>query len=85
MACFVVTDRNEGVGAAEVENKGQAKLLGDCILEMGPHMPSLNDIYGVGVRQSLAFLRRRDDKEVVVGRFTCVLKLVVRNFVLIKF
>jgi len=76
-ACFVVTDKTEG-GAAEMESKGQARLLGDCVLEMGPIMPSLNDIYGVGVRQSLAFLRRRDDKEVVVGRFTCVLKLVVR-------
>ena len=73
----MVTDKTEG-GAAEMESKGQARLLGDCVLEMGPIMPSLNDIYGVGVRQSLAFLRRRDDKEVVVGRFTCVLKLVVR-------
>jgi hypothetical protein len=72
----VVTERAEN--AAEMENKGQARLLGDCVFELGPIMPSINDIYGVGVRQSLAFLRRRDDKEVVVGRFTCILKLVVR-------
>lgn len=78
----MVTDRTEG--AAEMESKGQARLLGDCVLEMGPLMPSLNDIYGVGVRQSLAFLRRRDDKEVVVGRFTCILKLVVSSLQLFK-
>jgi len=78
----VVTDRTEG--AAEMESKGQARLLGDCVMEMGPLMPSLNDIYGVGVRQSLAFLRRRDDKEVVVGRFTCILKLVVSTLQFLK-
>ena len=47
-ACFVVTDRKET--ASELENKGQARLLGDCVLELGPLMPSINDIYGVGVR-----------------------------------
>ncbi len=41
-------------------------------------MPSINDIYGVGVRQQMAFVRRREQQEVVVGRFTCILKLVVR-------
>jgi len=60
----------------ELESKGQARLLGDCVLEMGPLMPSINDIYGIGVRQQLAFARRRDDKEVAVGRFTCSLKIV---------
>ena len=39
-------------------------------------MSALNDVYGVGVRQHLALGRRSGDKEVVVGRFTCVLKLV---------
>lgn len=72
----MVTERDSS-NAADMESKGQARLLGDCILELGPSMPSLNDVYGVGVRQSLAFVRRRDDKDVVVGRFTCLLKLVV--------
>ncbi len=54
----MVTDRKES--AADLENKGQARLLGDCVLELGPIMPSLNDIYGVGVRQQMAFVRRRD-------------------------
>lgn len=40
-------------------------------------MPQLNDIYGIGVRQQLAFARRREGREdVVVGRFTCTLKMV---------
>jgi hypothetical protein len=48
-------------------------------LELGPLMASLNDVYGVGTRQHLAFGRRRDEKEVTVGRFTCILKLVVSH------
>jgi len=40
-------------------------------------MPTINDVYSVGVKQHMAFARRRDDKEVVVGRFSCTLKLVV--------
>lgn len=71
----MVTDRKDN--PSEMESKGQARLLGDCVLELGPLIPSLNDIYGVGVRQQLAFARRRDDKEVIVGRFACTLKLVV--------
>ena len=39
-------------------------------------MTALNDVHGVGVRQHLAFGRRRDEKEVTVGRFTCSLKIV---------
>ena len=77
-ACFVVTDRMEN--AVDLEGKGQARLLGDCVLELGPLMPSLNDIYGVGSRQQMAFARRRDGKEVVVGRFTCIIKIVVSTF-----
>jgi hypothetical protein len=36
-ACFVVTDRKEN--AVDLESKGQARLLGDCILELAPLMP----------------------------------------------
>ena len=45
---FVVTDRKEN--AAEFEAKGQARLLGECVLEMGPLMAALNDPYGVGCK-----------------------------------
>ncbi len=37
-ACFVVTNRTQG-NAAELENKGQARLLGECVLEMGSLLP----------------------------------------------
>lgn len=37
-ACFIVTNRTQE-NAAELENKGQARLLGDCVLEMGPLLP----------------------------------------------
>ena len=70
-----MTDRKEN--AVDLEKKGQARLLGECIIELGPLMGQLNDIYGVGVRQTLAFGRKRDDKEITVGRFNCILKLVV--------
>lgn len=53
--------------------------MGDCVLELGPLMPQLNDLYsGVGVRQHLSFARRRPEGDVVVGRFTVTLKMVVR-------
>ena len=70
-----MTDRKEN--AVDLENKGSARLLGECVLELGPLMNALNDIYGVGVRQHLSLGRRSGEKEVVVGRFTCILKLVV--------
>ena len=34
------------------------------------------DVYGVGVRQHLSLARKREDKNVTVGRFTCILKIV---------
>jgi hypothetical protein len=74
-----VTDRQDN--PREMETRGQARLLGDCVLELGTLMPAITDIYGVGVRQQLALCRRRDDKEVTVGRFTCTIKLVVRDVV----
>ena len=73
-ACFTTTDRKEN--AADYEQKGQARLLGDCILEMGPLIPSLTDIHGIGVRRALEFSRSKDGSEVTVGRFTVLLKLV---------
>ncbi len=44
----MVTDRKEN--AVDLEQKGQAKLLGECVLELGPLMAAINDIYGIGVR-----------------------------------
>lgn len=73
-ACYTVTDRKEN--AADYETKGQARLMGDCVLEMGPLIPQLTDIHGIGVRRALEFSRSKDGAEVTVGRFTILLKLV---------
>ena len=59
-----------------MKNKGQARLLGDWVLELGPLIPSLTDIHGIGVRRALEFSRTKDGSEVTVGRFTVLLKLV---------
>mmetsp|Transcript_34749 Transcript_34749/g.40638 ORF Transcript_34749/g.40638 Transcript_34749/m.40638 type:complete len:858 (-) Transcript_34749:61-2634(-) len=68
---FVVTDRDE-----TANKQGQARLLGECDVDLGPLTPSLTDISGTGVRQMLKFTRMQNDKPVVVGRFIVLLKLV---------
>ena len=71
-------DRNEDYNnLRELNSKGQARLLGECKLELGPILPSLLDYSGIGIRQSLKFTRISGDKEVTVGRFIANLKLVV--------
>ncbi|CAK88568.1 unnamed protein product (macronuclear) [Paramecium tetraurelia] len=71
---YVVTDREQGRGP-ELDNQGQARLLGECILKLGDFTGPLTDISGTGVRQHLKFVRR-NDKQVTVGRFIVNLKLV---------
>lgn len=63
-----------------MERKGNARLLGECILDIGPLIPALSDISGVGVRQSLKFLRIKDGKELTVGRFIISLRLVSDSY-----
>ena len=72
--CFIVTDRREN--AADYENKGKASALGDCILELGPIIPQLIDVHGLGIRKLLSFGRKKDGVEVTVGRFSIKLKIV---------
>lgn len=45
-------------------------------MELGPLTPFLTDISGTGTRQILKFTRTQNDKQVTVGRFTVLLKLV---------
>ncbi|CAD8086706.1 unnamed protein product [Paramecium primaurelia] len=71
---YVVTDREQGRGP-DLDNQGQARLLGECILKLGDFTGPLTDISGTGVRQHLKFVRR-NDKQVTVGRFIVNLKLV---------
>ena len=58
---FIVTDRWEN--AADYENKGKANLLGDCILELGPILPQLTDVHGLGIWKLLAFGRTKEGVE----------------------
>lgn len=67
----MVTDRDEAAN-----KQGQARLLGECTVELGPLTPSLTDISGTGVRQMLKFTRNQNEKSVTVGRFIVLLKLV---------
>lgn len=44
-------DRNvNDTGIRDLDNKGQARLLGECTLDMGPIAAALQDIGGIGVR-----------------------------------
>lgn len=72
---FIVTDREENQGG-DLEKKGQARLLGECVLELGPLTHLLTDISGTGSRQLLKFTRTQNGKQVTVGRFMVQLKLV---------
>lgn len=68
---YVVTVRD-----GEPKEKGQARLLGDSILELGPLAPALTDVRGAGTRQHLKFTREHEGQIVTVGRFLITLKLV---------
>lgn len=71
VACFVVADRStEGE-----TGKAQARLLGDCVVELGPIAEGLTNFKGAGVRQHLRFTRQAEGKSVTVGRFLVTLKL----------
>mmetsp|Transcript_19560 Transcript_19560/g.35844 ORF Transcript_19560/g.35844 Transcript_19560/m.35844 type:complete len:468 (-) Transcript_19560:1910-3313(-) len=69
---FILSNRE---GTSE-QGKGQARLLGECVLELGPLTPALTDVRGAGVRQHLRFTRQQDGKTVTVGRFLVNLRLV---------
>jgi len=72
-SAFVVANR-EGSG-------GQARLLGECALELGPLAPALIDVKGAGTRQHLKFARYHEGKQVTVGRFLVTLRIVTEaNF-----
>ena len=76
---FVVT-----VKEGEVKEKGQARLLGDCTLELGPLAPVLTDIRGAGTRQHLKFTRNHEGQVVTVGRFLVTLRLIPQQSVPIE-
>jgi hypothetical protein len=69
---FILSNRE---GTSD-QGKGQARLLGESVLELGPLTPALTDVRGAGVRQHLRFTRQQDGKTVTVGRFLVNLRLV---------
>lgn len=73
IAAFVVTDWD---GSEELK-KGQARLLGETILELQPMAYSLGNPLGQGAHGSLKFMRTQENKEITVGRYNIFLKVVV--------
>ena len=69
-ASFIVLDKAQ-------DSNGQARLLGEATLDLAHLVGQLTDVYGVGIRQNLAFFRQREGAaEVVVGKFSVLLKIV---------
>ena len=53
--------------------------MGAASIEITPLLPQLLDVYGVGIRKQIEFLREKknaDDKPAVVGRISITLKMV---------
>lgn len=58
LAAFVVTDREKGTGVPkDLENKGQARLLGECALDLAQFQHILTENQNTGVRRQLKFTR----------------------------
>ena len=60
---------------------GAAKLLGEAVIELNPLLPQLMDVYSVGVKKKVEFMRASanmmgEGKAPVVGRAICGLKFV---------
>ncbi len=56
----MVTDRGEGT-STDINNKGQARLLGECTLDLSRFIDALTGISAKGVRQALKFVRTQND------------------------
>ncbi|KRX05194.1 C2 domain [Pseudocohnilembus persalinus] len=81
-AAFVVTDREAGKDVPkDLESQGQAKLLGECTLDVSEFKEVLEDMHSTGVRRQLKFSRITGDREVGVGRFIANLKLLQEQII----
>lgn len=61
---------------ADEEHAGEARLLGECSLNLIPHRFQLWDSNGHGIKQSMKFIRRTGTVEGTVGRFVVNVKYV---------
>lgn len=68
---FVVTVKNN-----EPKERGQARLLGECVLDLSPLVPALTDIRDGGTKQHLRFVRSLDNQTTTVGRFLVTLRVI---------
>ena len=64
---------------ADQEHAGEARLLGECVLNLIPLKPQLYDPMGQGIKQTLKLTRKSDKGEVTVGRFTVNIKYIGKS------
>ena len=55
---------------------GEAKQLGESILDLGPLTSNLNNINKSGIQQRIELVRRQGDANAVVGRLNLSLKFL---------
>jgi hypothetical protein len=75
---FVVIDRPEQI---EKEGTGQAKLLGENILELASLTDKLTNLNEAPIKQRLDVLRRQNDNNAIVGRLNITLKLLAEAII----
>jgi hypothetical protein len=83
---YIVIDRPENNNSSQAKANdssgvGQAKQLGENILDLAPLTASLTNINNYPVKQRLDLLRRQGDDNAVVGRLNITLKLLAEAIV----
>jgi hypothetical protein len=64
---------------ADQEHAGEARLLGECVLNLIPLKSQIYDPVGQGVKQALKFTRKSEKGEITVGRFVVNIKYVGKS------
>lgn len=64
-----------------MDGKGQAKLLGENVIELAPLTSQLTNINDAPIRQRLDLFRKKGDSNVVVGRVNITLKLLAETLI----
>lgn len=72
-SAFVVVDSSSNV---DNDGTGQAKLLGENLLELAPLTPSLTNILDTPIKQRIELYRKMGDQNAVVGKLNISLKLI---------
>ena len=72
-SAYIVVDSSDNVNK---DGTGQAKLLGENILELAPLTGPLTNITNSPIKQRIELYRRKDDKNAIVGKLNIQLKLL---------